>query len=276
MRMFVLPAVAMLAIAGCATTTDTREALRSLVEAERAFARMSVERDVRTAFVANLADDGILFRPGPVRAREWFASQPPPADPKAVLLEWEPVASGVAASGDFGFTTGPSRASLRAGGKPPQHFVYFSVWKRDASGRWRVAIDAGVSVPDSVSAAELAPGPDVGRGISRTPDRDIEQLTTIERRAGDRGWLARHLAADALLLSDGSRPASGDAALHAAREEQSTRTLEPLGGEVARSADLAYTYGGWRSADRSGNYVHLWSRQSDGTWKIAVEVRFSL
>ena len=46
--------------------------LRSLVEAERAFSRLSAEKGIRTAFLANLAPDSIVFRPLPVSGRKVY------------------------------------------------------------------------------------------------------------------------------------------------------------------------------------------------------------
>lgn len=272
-----LVALTTAALAGaCATPSFDREALGSLVEAERAFARMAVEQDVRSAFVANLADDGILFRPGPVRARDWFASQPLPADPKAVLLEWEPAVSGIAASGEFGYTSGPVRASLRAGGKPPAYFVYFSVWKREAAGRWRVAIDAGTSVPEMVAVGDLAPGPASGRVRGASDGRSLETLSGLERsRPLDGASYASHVAEDALLLRDGMAPVKGEAAKREMRADLAVRSLEPIGGDIARSGDMAYSYGRWRDGEANGHYVHLWIRGARGDWRIAVALRLA-
>src|SRR5438067_308209 len=65
----------------------TEIALGSLVDAELAFARMSLEQGIRAAFLANFAVDGILFEPAPIRWRDAWPQHPAPADPKAVRLE---------------------------------------------------------------------------------------------------------------------------------------------------------------------------------------------
>ncbi|HKR01323.1 MAG TPA: hypothetical protein VJT09_11655 [Pyrinomonadaceae bacterium] len=54
-----------------------REAnLRSLVEAERAFASASVARGIKTSFIENMNDASILFRPGPVAGKRWMEERP--------------------------------------------------------------------------------------------------------------------------------------------------------------------------------------------------------
>lgn len=49
--------------------------------------------------------------------------------------------------------------------------------------------------------------------------------------------------------------------------------------EVSQSGDLAYTYGPWQETVlrdgqprvRTGNYLAVWKKQSDGTWKVLVD-----
>lgn len=47
-------------------------ALQSMVDTERAFAKMSEEQGVRPAFMSFIADDGILFRPTAVKGKQWM------------------------------------------------------------------------------------------------------------------------------------------------------------------------------------------------------------
>jgi ketosteroid isomerase-like protein len=124
-----------------AATTDPPEyaAFDSLVAAERAFAALSAEKGMKTAFLAHLASDGILFRPHAVNGRSVWESRP---EPPATLL-WEPSFAEVAGSGDFGWTTGPWE--LRSAGNPTGHGHFLSVWKRAGDGSWRVALDIGIS-----------------------------------------------------------------------------------------------------------------------------------
>lgn len=63
----------------------------------------------------------------------------------------------------------------------------------------------------------------------------------------------------------------------------SLRTLRwaPDTAVVAASGDIGYTLGHWESVIRTpagdsvlgrGNYVTLWRRQPDGTWKVAADI----
>ena len=53
--------------------------LQSMVDTERAFARMSEEQGTRPSFAAFIADDGILFRPRAVKGKQWMTENPLPA-----------------------------------------------------------------------------------------------------------------------------------------------------------------------------------------------------
>src|SRR5207248_506066 len=76
---------------------------QSLVAAEVAFARRAATRNTRDAFVENLAPDAVLFDPLPVNGHDLYAARPVT---KAKLV-WTPAYAAIAASGNFGVTSGP-------------------------------------------------------------------------------------------------------------------------------------------------------------------------
>src|SRR5687768_12358691 len=87
--------------------TQAQTPLQEMVLTEQAFSRMAAEKNTRDAFMAFIADDGLLFRPGAVNGKKWMLAHPAPASDKRPLLAWQPVFGMVAAAGDMGFTTGP-------------------------------------------------------------------------------------------------------------------------------------------------------------------------
>jgi uncharacterized protein (TIGR02246 family) len=55
----------------------------------------------------------------------------------------------------------------------------------------------------------------------------------------------------------------------------------PVGAVAARSGDVGYTIGRWESVTSTagrdsvqarGNYVTIWQKQRDGSWKVAVDI----
>jgi len=81
---------------------DLRSEWNGLVEAEKSFARTSVARGTKEAFLAVLNDESVIFRPRAVPGRKWF--QDNPASP--LQLSWEPEIGDIASAGDLGYTTG--------------------------------------------------------------------------------------------------------------------------------------------------------------------------
>lgn len=98
-------------------------------------------------------------------------------------------------------------------------------------------------------------------------------------------WVA-HYSPDAVVLSPNQPAASGDAAIRKAiggllgLPGLSVR-WQPLKVEVARAGDMGYLHGtyelsfdgpnGSRIMDH-GKYVEVWKKQSDGTWKCAIDM----
>ena len=257
-------------------------ALGSLIDAELAFARMGLARGVREAFLANFADDGIVFEPAPVKLREAWSARPKPADPLAVKLEWAPAQAGVSRSHDMGYTTGPSTLTLP--GQPPRHGVFFSVWQRKGMGPWRVVLDAGTSTPGAADFAALgaAPRPQFkGRGRISMERRKLLDRET-NRALGSRGFTpngyARLVADDARLHRDDTLPVASRAGVAKEAAASFTRvSWKPIDARVSAAADMAFTYGSYRETDRSGQvrdgfYAHLWLRDAQGAWQLAYDV----
>ncbi len=107
------------------------EAARAMVESERKFYQTGQEKGTRAAFLAFLADDGIVFRPGPVNGKEAWGKRPE----TGFDLIWEPTFAAIARSADFGYTTGP--AKWRANKKEEKFLGYgqfVSIWKKQKDG----------------------------------------------------------------------------------------------------------------------------------------------
>jgi len=258
-----------LMLAACASPLP-RSSVNEVIDAELAFARLAEEIGVRPAFAASFAEDAVWMVPEPTTLAAAHAARPPPADPRAVRLEWHPAIAGIARSGELGFTSGPSTLSLRDGSRPPAHSAYFSIWKRSADGRWRVALDAGVRSSTPLADAAFGPSPAMLAAPAVAQD-DIAPLSREHRSA----WNAEALLASS---SDDVRMVHDAGIVRGSREIAATLrsgplSLEPIGGGMSQSADLAYTYGRYACDGASGHYVHLWMRGPRGEWKLAMIVR---
>jgi ketosteroid isomerase-like protein len=256
-------------------------AMGSLADAEIAFARMAAERGIRDAFLANFDDQGIAFEPAPVRLRSAWSARPAPSDPLAQRLDWKPLQVGVSRSRDFGYTTGPFTLTDRSRPGVVRHGVYFSVWRKDSMGRWKVLLDAGVSTPGVTNFADMGepPRPHFQGNANIAAER--RKLVAIENATAQGlapNAYGKLLADDARLHRNALPPIGSRAAATAEVARRTTRIVwQPDDAFVARSADMAVTYGHYREADRNGAahdgyYAHLWVRAADGQWRLAYDI----
>ena len=257
-------------------------ALGSLIDAELAFARMASQQGVRAAFLANFASDGIALEPAPVRVQQAWRSRPAPADPLAIQLDWKPAQAGVARSHDFGYTTGPFTARTKAQPQSARHGTFFSVWQRDTNGRWKVILDAGTSSPEAVDFVTLRASPRPAFAGHATASAARRELLALESRSGASPLVpndyAKLLADDARLHVDNEPPLASRAAIaHAVALRTRRIAWMPIGARVARSADMAVTWGAYEATGRDaqlrhGHYAHLWLRDRGGEWHLAYDV----
>lgn len=130
----------------CAHAPATPETTSSVAAAELAFAQDAQTRTVNEAFLAVLASDAILFRPGPVNGPAYHAEHPTAAD---AFLRWAPSYAETSADGSLGITTGPYETGTR--GQPPRGTGHFlSVW-RNTAGKWQLVFDGGAPGPIELS-----------------------------------------------------------------------------------------------------------------------------
>lgn len=260
-------------------------AIKSLIAAEVAFARMALEQGIRAAFLANFADDGIVFEPAPVILRKTWPARPAPPDPGQLRLEWRPAQAGVARSGDFGYSTGPYTLTDASRPGHTRHGVFFSVWRRDAAGPWRVTLDIGIATPAVPDFAALgsAPRPHYrGRAdpaTERTRLLEIEAHTFVTDPVGPRAVRYAALLADGVRLHRQGRfpVASKVAVVRDIAARLARVTWRPSDARLSDAGDMAISWGRYRETDRAfdvheGHYAHLWLRDAQGRWRLAYDI----
>lgn len=250
-----------------------------LVAAERAFASTSIDKGVKTAFVTWLAEDGIVFRPGPVNGREYFEKLPE----SDVVLAWEPVFADISAAGDLGYTTGPWTLTRESEGKKSRiHGHYLSVWKKadpDDEGSWRVVLDHGISHPQEGARPSLTtPSLNTAGRASQTIVSAEEAFDKACRKEGPAACYREFMAPDIRLYRDGSLPFVGaGAAAEAAVIHPGTATRKLAGSGVSRSDDIAYSWGTLEIAAPEEktmfyNFMRIWKVSPEGGWTIVADV----
>ncbi|HKZ72738.1 MAG TPA: nuclear transport factor 2 family protein [Steroidobacteraceae bacterium] len=239
----------------------------TLVSQEEAFARAARERGTRAAFLEFLADDGVVFRPGPVTGRAYW--QAAAEDPN--VLQWYPSRAAISSSGDLGYTIGPWTSGKR-GARPRAFGHYVTVWRREANGEWRAAADGGISHPKRSRAPRLIPGAVMHEpnGLRRTrlDVQGLEQrFASTARASGYEATAAAWAIERSVRMRDGFEPSA-----LASTAEGIPAQVVVEGSDLSAAADLAYTYG-TVSEDGGGRaaFLHVW-RVIDGEPYLAVDL----
>jgi ketosteroid isomerase-like protein len=250
---------------------DLRGEWNGLVEAEKNFAGTSVAKGTKEAFLSVLNDESVIFRPRAVPGRKWF--QENPAAP--VQLSWQPEFADIATAGDLGYTTGPWEVR-RTPQEPPGAFGhYVTVWRKQPNGEWKVAIDIGIGHEPAPKPTAVDSPPLVKETTPAKPRQEVDAARSAIAAADKSAMtsLLQHVAPDVRLYRDGSRPFIGKAAAEKRLGEVRESAAGTLAAAVmSASADLGYTYG----SSETANYMRIWKKQRDGSWKIVLDLATSV
>jgi ketosteroid isomerase-like protein len=264
------------------------DALKSLVAAETSFASMAEQKGINEAFLAYLAEGSIILDPVPVDARARYSAP----DKDTGLLGWAPEIAGVSAAGDLGWTSGPFEyRKEKTDEKPIATGHYVTVWRRQADGSWKVALDTGISHPldgglkaGHVVAREIpfkgkAPAPAaLEREKAALLEREKQFSPGASKSAGDLPGL---MAEDVRMYRNGKAPVIGrEAAANALGGSAALFQFNPHAAVLSASGDLAYSYGIGiaRTAEGNGSgtekfsYLHIWERRKDGAWAVILDL----
>jgi ketosteroid isomerase-like protein len=264
------------------------QALESLIEAERSFAKASEEKGIRDAFLIFLDDSAIVFRPKPIKAKPLYAQrQQIPGS-----LSWKPIYADISLAGDMGYTTGP----FEYRGRSEQDSAdgcgfYVSVWQKQNDDSWQVMIDAGINCPcPDTAIAEVIINQQRLRFANTTiPEVDVEteksKLLKAEFEFAGSAALKGIVNAYQVYLADdiryyrmGELPVVGkENVCSKVNKKSGTMFWKPMASDVAFSGDLGYTYGiAQLKLDsgeiKSNSYLRIWKKNRNMTWKIVLDL----
>ena len=283
--------LAALAMSGLVAATfvgaqgDVSPALRALVDAERAFAETATQKGIRDSFLEYFAEDAIAFSPAPVSATTRLRSRP--ARPFSEFeLRWEPRTGDIAASGEFGWLTGPSTfTDHTVPNSKPQPGNYLSVWRRQGDGPWRVFIDVGSQPPQPVTfAAGFTRFAFASRYTRHEPkDQAVAALLAADNalnaqigKAGSGAAYAEVTTSASRLHRNGFLPPIGTTAIRSwMNEHAAAMTASTAAADAARSGDFGYSYGVYDvkgTTPQHGAYVRVWQREASGQWLVVADV----
>ena len=285
-------------IFSCAAVAQERDQYQSWLElaaADQTYGARSAEVGRNRAFLEFLGEGSVVFRDGPVDARELYTAP----DFEGNDLRWESHYIDVSRSGDLGLTAGPL-VLLSADGRAEQntfgHLV--SIWKK-TDDRWVLMADMATLIPGFLSlevepdyqetrtVLEEAAHPVLVQGNELQDLIDADNLfgRSVNFRGGQRALL-RYGMENARVYLPGMAPAVGVEAassVYGAFLDNELSTTNPIsltymGGYLSASKEMGYTYGVMSTNTDEANagfktsYLRLWRFTNSNEWRISVEV----
>ncbi|OJV12381.1 MAG: hypothetical protein BGO21_06445 [Dyadobacter sp. 50-39] len=257
-----------------------------LIREERAFAAKAVETDVPTAFLAYLDSSGVIFNgEGAVNGIAQYS--------KALkggkdLLKWYPIIGHVSQGGDMGFTSGPFQFLADRAQDAVASGYFFSVWKKNAAGQFKVMLDGGVihsqnateafqrdPEPQSNTAyAYILPTPKVTDSNPQPWKVEDAFLAVVGK---DPGHAYKQFVADEVVLLRSDRPfgkTKAEALATVAQQPIQSYQFIRSGQGISKAGDLAYCYGKAKAVKGGktveGFFTRVWQHRPEG-WKIVAE-----
>lgn len=247
---------------------------RSLADAERAFSASSEKNGITASFVEFLDDSCVMFDPGPVNGKALYRRR----KENGAYLVWSPTFVVAAASGDLGLSAGPWVYRRAKGDSSASYGHYFSLWKRNSSGIWKVVLDDGINYAEIEKRSEqeeITALPVQGTVKSKTSAGTIFELerafNAASQAGGIRSAYLKYSSENIHLYRKGSFPISTkDEAIRSIGQEAKGRRYIPIDAAVSSSGDIGYSYG--YSIDQkndTSSFVRVWTNVNG--WKIAAD-----
>lgn len=257
--------------------------LQSLVNAEKDFAQTAVDKSVKTAFLEFFDRSTVAFNNGrPVLGRKDWEQRKENNN----YLYWWPVYADIAASGDFGYTTGPAVFGPDRSTRETKGGIYYSsVWKKDIHGNWKVLADLGSAIyspnenSGSLKTSSRQPHPvnDLGAEAKReliALDRSYNEELNKARASFDESYFSDEVR----MHRRGIPPLTTRQAITTFTETQGF-SFDHSAGHVASSNDMALTYGTVKIiSSKEGKdgiapacYMRVWKIE-EGEWSIVLDV----
>jgi len=137
--------VIIFAFISCNQNPDTKHLEEEIISTDKAMSDLAVQEGFMRAILHYADSNLVKFNDGNYPAigkkafEELYKDKPGPK-----TLTWEPVKAEVAKSGELGYTWGNWKFELK---DTTYYGNYFTVWKLQNEGTWKVALDGGNTTP---------------------------------------------------------------------------------------------------------------------------------
>jgi len=206
-------------------------------------------------------------------------------------LSFGPTKIEVAKSGDLAYDVGTFELKTNdaQGNTTTEVGKYTVVWKKQADGSWKFALDLGVGNPEPKDPLPMWPpgqgqmdqeiSAKVSQQLARSGLLEAERkFSQVSAELGARESFLLYAAKDVRLFRNDHFPFVGKmAAADALAPVTAEWTWTSLFAGVSISGDLGYTYGTYElrekagSVSERGNYARVWKKVL-GDWKLVIDV----
>ncbi|MCF0071163.1 nuclear transport factor 2 family protein [Dyadobacter sp. CY261] len=260
--------------------------LALMIREEKAFAAKAEASDVPTAFLTYLDSAGMIFNG--VDAVNGIVEYGKSPKGGKDLLKWYPLIAHVSQSGDIGFTSGPFQFIAERGQDAVGSGYFFSVWRKNAAGRFKVMLDGGViHSQDPKEAFIRDPEPQSNTAydyilpVAKVKDNNPQPWKAEEAflaAAGTNvGEAYKQFLADEVVLLRSDRPfgrTKTEALATIAQQEIQSYQFIRSGQGIAKDGDLAYCFGKAKAVKGGktveGFFTRVWQQRPEG-WRIVAE-----
>jgi ketosteroid isomerase-like protein len=256
----------------------SQTAMQRLYSAEQNFGQLAARKGPKFAFLEALADDSIVFRPGPVNGKQfWSASDDKSPARMTRNIAWADISS----TGAMGYTTGSWE--LYPNGKEDsstQFGEYVTIWERKPDGIFRATLDISImheKLPplkrSGILPSEAYGDPNTRGWSAADPSLRFLKLGMTKKNLG--GAYDDFAAPDIRLLIDREPPIIGKKKAVSATKHYNSVTF-PKDMSLLESGDMAYLwnpceFSNSREGIEKGNCLQIWKFRNN-EWNIVLGV----
>ncbi len=272
-----------------AQTESQKLALKKMIETEKGFAQTSLDKGTKNAFLEFLGKDAIVFNNGTaLNGLEYWQK----LDFKN-LITWQPTFAEIAISEELGYTLGNFQvhnltaagvpaAGTPGGDKPLSHGSFFTLWKKQTDGNWKVMVDFGVNHPEINAIL-----PSIRESYATFKPYELKNTSVLAERMVFMNdffyWknaktslnpFEPHLSQDIKLYRNNLLPIVGREAAKNYLKKTYDKSIVYTGLKAipSQAGDLVCVYGVISGKGKTGEYVRIWKQESKDMWKIVVEM----
>lgn len=250
-------------------TMQAQKTIDGLIAAERAFAQYAADHSTKKAFLQFMDTAGLQFVEGkPIKSSELWAKR----EESTTRLKWRPQFAEIAASNDFGYTSGPWTIQKTDADSITARGQYSTVWQANENGEWKFLIDYGHDYKEINSAGEVQKIKTSRKLKADKPSLlQAQEAFNLLVAINPQAAYQKYLSKQSVLNFNGYLPITKTFDQLTVFNDTGSANFNIQGSGIAASGDMGFVYGNSTYKDKTDNYLHIWRHEKDG-WKIALAV----